>query len=124
MKKAFFKNGMRTVKDDNGLVGFENENGELVIPCQYEWARDGGFNDDGLCAVAQISENNELVMGVIDKTGKVVVPIIYDDAGFIGDEEADDGYCKKGRIVTKTIEGKILIFEKDGTEVELPKPHK
>lgn len=124
MNESIFKNGLRTAKDNKGHVGFENEKGELVIPCQYEWARDGGFNEDGLCAVAQISENNELVMGVIDKTGKVVVPIIYEDAGFIGDEEADDGYCKKGRIVTKTIEGKIPIFEKDGTEVELPKPHK
>ena len=111
-------NGLRIVVDKMGNVGFADEKGELVIPCQFEWVRDEGFNEDGICAVARWSEGEGVLMGVIDEAGREVVPIIYEDAGIISEEEADNDFCLKGRIVAKDKEGIYHVFEKNGKVVE------
>ncbi|MBQ1636864.1 MAG: WG repeat-containing protein, partial [Bacteroidales bacterium] len=33
-----FSEGMCWISDENGMIGFIDEQGEVVIPCQYEWA--------------------------------------------------------------------------------------
>ena len=97
---------------------------ERSLLSQYDWVRDEEFNENGLCVVARWSENEGLQMGVIDRTGREVVPIIYSDASIVGEEDADSDYCQKGRVIVKDKEGKYSVFESNGKAVKLPKAHK
>ena len=97
---------------------------DKVLLSQYDWVQNEAFNENGLCVVARWSENEGLLMGVIDRTGREVVPIIYSDAGIVGEEDADGDYCQNGRIVVKDKDGKYSVFESNGKVVKLPKAHK
>ena len=68
------KDGMSRIFCD-GKVGFVDEDGVEVIPPTYSYADDF---EEGRAVVS----NEELKMGVIDKSGNVVVPLIYDDISF------------------------------------------
>ena len=56
--------------ENNGLYGFTDENGKVVIEPQYTYAED--FSE-GLAAVA----NDEYKFGYIDKSGNLVIPYQY-----------------------------------------------
>ena len=61
-----------TFKDNSGKYGFsDRENSELLIPVIYDYA--GSFSE-GLASV-----NKDGKWGYIDKSGKAVIPIIYDN---------------------------------------------
>lgn len=62
---------------DNCGIGYINEKGELVIPCQYEWAVDHIPHDfhEGLCPVMTIPERE--LYSYIDKTGAIAFPGYY-----------------------------------------------
>ena len=58
-------------------IGYINEQGELVIPCQYEWAVDHSPSNfcEGVCPVMTVP-NREL-FSYIDKTGALAFPGFY-----------------------------------------------
>ena len=60
--------------DGNDGIGYINEKGELVIPCQYEWAVDHTPRDfhEGLCPVMTLPERE--LYSYIDKTGAFAFP--------------------------------------------------
>lgn len=59
----------------DGKVGFRDEEGRVVIPPTYSYATDF---EEGRAVVADES----MKMGVIDKSGTIVVPLLYDDILF------------------------------------------
>lgn len=65
---APFSEGLARVRDNNGLYGFINKKGEIVIPCIYEDAV--SFNE-GYAKVTIIGESLEDLDYRIDKLGKV-----------------------------------------------------
>ena len=81
--KTFEKNTM-----DGTKVGATNKKtGEEVLPAIYDAI--GGYSNHRFF----VKKNGKF--GVIDTTGKVVIPIIYDDGGYIGDRAF---YMKGGKI--------------------------
>lgn len=76
---GYFSEGMCWVfsEEDPYGIGYINDKGELVIPCQYEWAVDHVPNDfhEGVCPVMTVS-NREL-FSYIDKTGALAFPGFY-----------------------------------------------
>ncbi len=101
-KKWIFQNdyieGLAMVS--NGKIGFVDETGKLVIPCQ--WYRAMDF-ENGIAWVADAKDK----WGFIDKTGKIVSPCRWKNPGvFInGFAEVEDFNGKKHKI-DKT--GKII----------------
>ena len=63
---------LRPVKGLNRLWGFVDETGKMVIPCQFDAARE--FSE-GLSVVRV-----DNLYGYINKSGKEVIPCIYDEA--------------------------------------------
>ena len=59
----------------NEKVGFINEQGVEVIPPQYDST---GYFSEGLAPVAKCDASGWYKWGVIDKTGKLVVPMKYE----------------------------------------------
>lgn len=70
---ALIEGRRRRISDEG--IGFEDENGDLVIACQYAWVDD--FTE-GRSVV--ISPDNRV--GVIDKQGAYIIPMCYDDIVF------------------------------------------
>lgn len=71
-----FSEGLAAVRQD-GLYGFINKNGELIIPCQYTDLYDGYGFCDGLVGVSIDGGIDGIIddkWGYIDKTGKIVIP--------------------------------------------------
>lgn len=85
--------------DDEG-IGYINEKGELVIPCQYEWAVDHIPHDfhEGLCPVMTVPDRE--LYSYIDKTGAVAFP----------------GYYTSGSNFSEGLAG-VLEFVLDGDNV-------
>ena len=73
-----FENDMLMVWRD-GKNGYINRQCSLVIPCQYETAKD--FGDNGL---ASVKLNGK--WGCIDKQGEVVVPFDFDEIGYMEED--------------------------------------
>ena len=80
-KISWFKNGMQRV-DIGFLAGFVNKSGEYVIPAQYNQAT--SFNEYGYAVVSKYGEYGRLLDGIIDKSGNVVAPVIFEDIEIIG----------------------------------------
>ena len=74
----------------NGKVGFADEDGVEVIPPIYCYADDF---EEGRAIVS----NESMKMGVIDKSGNIVVPLIYDDISF--DVEQALFFACKGKML-------------------------
>lgn len=71
-----FSEGLAAVCQD-GLYGFINKKGELIIPCQYTGIYNGYGFCDGLVGVSidgGIDGALDDKWGYIDKTGKIVIP--------------------------------------------------
>lgn len=69
---------------ENGLWGYMNASGEVVIAPQYAWA--GEFRGAGYAAVEAVSTQDDMyATGIIDRTGKFVVePKYASDEGYDG----------------------------------------
>ena len=69
-----FSEGLCWISEEDGMIGFINEQGEVVIPCQYEWAIDHVPADfhEGVCPVMTIPERE--LFSFIDKTGQLAFP--------------------------------------------------
>lgn len=75
-----FSEGLAAVAQDD-KVGFINEQGEMVIPCQYYYDdadySEYYFESDGRCTVYIINPENdydEVLWGVIDTQGNLILP--------------------------------------------------
>ena len=76
IEEAFSEGLFPVWGDDYNMYGFINVNGELIIPCKYVITDGGaGFFKEGYAAVY-----NGDKYGYIDKSGKEVIPFIYDEA--------------------------------------------
>lgn len=65
---------MRLIRiEEDGKYGFADDSGNVVIPCQWEWA--WSFSE-GLAPV----QDDKGKWGYINKTGKVVIPCKWKDA--------------------------------------------
>lgn len=78
-----FSEGLAAVqfKMGNNSWGYINPQGHVVIPAKYNSAQ--GFSKHGL-AIVTIYQNGLIKYGVIDRTGKEIVPPNYDDARIVG----------------------------------------
>lgn len=68
-------NYLACVVDENFKCGFINEYGDEIISCKYKLA--GNFQKNGL---AKVSDDTKTKYGYIDKTGKEIIPLEYDDS--------------------------------------------
>ena len=98
-----FTEGLACV-EQNGKIGFINTQGEVVVPCIYDWTV--GWFSEGLASVEQNGKR-----GYINTKGEVVIPCIYDEA-----EDFSEGFARveqngKGFIINK--EGKVIVAECD-----------
>lgn len=78
-----FSEGLCWISEEDGMIGFINEQGEVVIPCQYEWAIDHVPADfhEGVCPVMTIPERE--LFSFIDKTGQLAFPGFFStESGF------------------------------------------
>ncbi|MBR3455958.1 MAG: WG repeat-containing protein [Bacteroidaceae bacterium] len=66
-----FNDGLSQERSENGLIGFKDKTGKVVIPAQFDYA--GEFSD-GMCWVTKPGSDD---IGYIDTTGKLVVPCLY-----------------------------------------------
>ena len=94
----FVKEGLISVRGENGLWGAIDTSGALVIHFEYEY---GVPFFEGIATVCK-----DGLWGGIDKTGKTVIPFIYD--------EIDD--CINGYIFVKK-DGMSGIIDKTGAVV-------
>lgn len=92
----YFFEGMATVSD--GLYGFINADGELVVPCEWDAADrfESGF--------AAVQKNHK--WGYIDKTGELVIPC-----------EWDSHYTFSEDLLCVSKDGKMGYLDKTGRQV-------
>lgn len=64
--------------EENKRYGYLNLKGEVVVPAKY--VDTGGFKE-GYCSVAIERDAQTWLYGFIDKTGKEVIPCVYNQAG-------------------------------------------
>lgn len=94
-KRAWhFSEGLAAVVGENGKVSFINYDNELVIPMQYDYVEDFDYLFVRGHCVMRDSESGNL--GVIDRSGNVVLPFEYTDI-FEASESEDTWYVKKRR---------------------------
>lgn len=99
-------NGIYYVKDASEKIGFINSKGIEVVKCQFD-----NYNlEDGYYFVEKKTSEDESTYGVIDSTGKEIVPAKY---GYITNTAKEGGFVLQdktsyhyGVIDTK---GKIII---------------
>ena len=77
-----FSGGYAAVRDESGLAGFINTEGELVIPCQFALVT-SGFNYEGYAVVGTAGTTPNPLhydgkLGLINTAGELVVPMEYD----------------------------------------------
>lgn len=84
-----FKEGLASVRNENGLWGFIDKSGEIVVPCI--WRDVDGFSEGLACVF------NGIKYGYIDKNGKQVIPCKWDCACSFEDGLAsvDGGFINK-----------------------------
>jgi len=70
-----FDEGMCAVADDDKKVGFVDETGKLVIPCQYV---SHSYFCDGL---VKVQEAETYKIGYINKKGETIIPFVYRKGG-------------------------------------------
>jgi len=103
-----FSGGYAAVRDESGLAGFINTEGELVIPCQFALVT-AGFNYEGYAVVGTAGDyasplhyNGKL--GILNTAGELVIPMEYDYLQNVSDGLAlfarieEDGTVVKGYL--------------------------
>lgn len=121
-----FYEGLTWFKKD-GLYGYLDSNGRVLVPAQYS---DADFFYDNLASV----KNSYNKFGYIDKTGKVVIPFIFDEvSNFAGgvaavkQEKYWGGINKEGKKIIPFIhdefrgrsqKGSFITFKVNGSLLE------
>jgi hypothetical protein len=88
-----------------GKLGFVNHKGKLVVKPLYENPLLGAFNN-GLAAVAVKNTDGALKWGYINKTGEMVIPATFEDAGTFYEDRARVKINGKYGFIDKT--GKLI----------------
>ena len=121
---GIYSNGLIAVRDTRTeLEGYANLNGELVIPCKYQWARP--FLDCGVALVFR-PEYEETVVGsyqgtsitrrgYINTKGDVVIPLDYYDAFYTGSRAMYPVSIDNDGIIMLYKDGCTCYFRYDGT---------
>ena len=114
--RLIFKDGLAVVKGKNGMYGYINGQGILVIPCKWKSA----FSfQDGLAFV--ISDNQK--GGFIDKHGEYVVPPKWKYNAFISDSinwgEMSEVLFSEGLAPVKGKNNKYGFIDKRG-KMQIP----
>ena len=91
--------GRRQIRTDKG-IGFEDESGEVVIAPQYLWASDFMEN-------RAMVRNKDCKMGVIDRMGREIIPVIYDSVEYSVDSGKSIVQCN----------GLVAIFDYNGSQI-------
>jgi hypothetical protein len=85
-----FSEGLAWIMDEQSRVGYIDKQGKIVIPLQYGYTRSimthaasseayfGGDFNDGLAKACSMGDSRKC--GYIDRTGKVVIPLQFDEA--------------------------------------------
>lgn len=110
--------GMGAVRNEDYKWGFVNEAGEMVIDYQYRFA--GDFTTDGTAPVKV--ETGSKVWRYVDKTGKEVLEVEYDQCGgfwdglaYVSNSEGAGFIDKSGKIVIPMIyTGMSSYTDEDG----------
>lgn len=111
----YVRDGLFRMVDENGLIGFANMEGEIVIDPQFQ--RVGSFSED-LASVCQncIFEKHENpkigkllqgAFGFIDKTGKMIIKPQFDLVS-----RFENGKCKVWK------DGRMFYINKNGNEID------
>lgn len=80
-----FSEGLRVVVRE-GRFGYADKTGHIVIGPQYAWAGDFSEGRAAVAVTAPVSEG--LLMGLIDREGREVIPPEYDDLSWDGSRYA------------------------------------
>ena len=80
-----YYDGLSTVRE-NGLIGFKDKTGKVVIPCQFDYV--GEFSD-GMCWVTKKTDK----IGFIDTTGKLVTPCQFEWPSERSPNDFHEGLC-------------------------------
>lgn len=86
---------------ENGKMGFINANGQEIIPCQYVGS---SVFTEGLASVCKADSQVE-AYGFINKTGEVVIPLSFKQAGY---SSFNNGLARA------TVNGKTVLIDKTG----------
>ncbi|MGX9985565.1 WG repeat-containing protein [Soonwooa purpurea] len=100
-----------TLKKVGNKFGYENSKGKMVIKPVYDHAKE--FSDEGWAEVNVGATESEILglmggfWGVIDESGKIIVPIEYDGVNYFANDklfQAVKGnkayfYNRKGKLV-------------------------
>lgn len=83
---GYFSEGLCVVWDQNGLAGFVNETGELIIKCEFSIegysVKEASFHE----GLVKIEEDG--LYGFLNKKGEIVLPFKYSSAGHFSNELA------------------------------------
>ena len=120
---GMYKCGLIAVRDENTeKKGYADINGNIVIPCEYFWARD--FNDYGLALVfsdktadqnaPDVLTSSSFYRGYINTKGEIIIPLEYYDHFNSGGSMMypKDKIC--GGIIELYKEGYNHYFNTDG----------
>jgi hypothetical protein len=112
-----FSEGLAWIMDERGRVGYIDKQGKIVIPPQYSYSREltnastiftEYFGSDFNGGLAKVCSKGKSSCGYIDRTGKVVIPLKFDEVA----EKFSNGLAwvvindRRGYIDTT---GKIVI---------------
>lgn len=89
---------------ENGLCGYTSPSGALLVPAQYQALRVGGSRGQYILA------KKDGLWGAFDRTGKVVIPFLFQDIRWPG--EGDDLLVYFGIYVGKAEEADFLAWSK------------
>lgn len=80
-----FSEGLRVVVRD-GRFGYADETGRIVIAPRYAWA--GDFSEGRAAVAVDALVGEGMLMGLIDREGRAVIPPEYDDLSWDGSRYA------------------------------------
>ena len=97
-----------------GKVGFANREGQLLTPCKYEAMRDDTGRFVNGFEPVYLNRNGKLWCGVIDTTGKEVIPCTIDNGGYVpyfsdGFAPVHTGDYETGKYGFIDITGKVIV---------------
>ncbi len=106
-----------------GLYGYADLDGNIVVPCQYKWARD--FLDCGVALVFLPGEFDPVVgsyqgceltyRGYINSNNQTVIPLEYYDAFYSGASALYPTARENDGIIMLYKDGYTFYFRYDGT---------
>jgi hypothetical protein len=106
-----FRDGMAAATNKDGLIGYMNTHGQLIIDCQFQYV--GNFSE-GLANASYISVPDEEMplYGYIDKSGQMIILEQFIDA---------DEFCSNGFAVVEVPSRKYGLIDKTGQFILPPK---